>query len=250
MNEALNTSELGSKSYWDEAYEREIRNHAEDADDEGTVWFDDTGAEEKVLELLNKHAEEGSLSEVDGDTYSASKFLDLGTGNGHMIFELREEGWQGDMVGVDYSETSVRLAQQIAAQRAESDASAEKNKAKNTTAFYKWDLLQDEPGAWLKDGFDVVLDKGTFDAISLSSETNAQGRRSHEGYREKVLPLIKPGGLFIITSCNWTRDEVLKWFEGADGQLSLVDEVDYPSFTFGGEKGQSVCTLAFKRKSD
>ena len=106
-----------------------------------------------------------------------------------------------------------------------------------------------EPGQWLADGFDAVLDKGTFDAISLSSETDQQGRRICETYRHRITPLIRPGQFFIITSCNWTRDELLNWFVAADGQLDFFDEAKYPTFTFGGHQGQSVCTLIFKRRS-
>ncbi|KAF4552918.1 Protein-lysine N-methyltransferase EFM4-like protein [Elsinoe fawcettii] len=246
MVEALNTSELGSRGYWDDAYAREIRNHAEDAEDEGTIWFDDTGAEDKVIELLEDLADNGNLIKSSSDGI-VTRFLDLGTGNGHMIFTLHEEGWEGELVGVDYSETSVQLARQIAVQR-QADSEDETNL--KLVQFRRWDLLNEAPGAWLEGGFDVVLDKGTFDAISLSSEVDESGRRAHEGYRASILPLIKPGGLFIITSCNWTREEVLKWFTEPDQELSLFKEVKYPSFTFGGQKGQSVCSLAFKRSAD
>ncbi|KAF2226212.1 hypothetical protein BDZ85DRAFT_288365 [Elsinoe ampelina] len=201
MAEPLNTSELGSKSYWDAAYRTELSNHATDASDEGTIWFSDTGAEEKVLSLLEDLADEGILhkcpsSDADADDGTAVPPPTSGEG---------------------------------------------------TVEFYRWDLLADDPGNWLGEGFDVVLDKGTFDAISLAEGTDGQGRRAHEGYRDRVLPLVKKGGFFVITSCNWTREEVLQWFGGGEGELRLFREVKYPSFTFGGKKGQSVCTLAFRR---
>ena len=175
----------------------------------------------------------------DGDkSIPASRILDLGTGNGHMVFTLEEEGWAGELVGTDYSEPSVLLCRQIAASKLGHDSSLR---------FEEWDLLNDPPGEWLGDGFDAVLDKGTFDAVSLSSETDGQGRRIVECYREKVVPLIKKGGFFIITSCNWTKEEVLNWFAVPGGDLRYFDEARYPTFTFGGQKGQSVCTLVFRR---
>jgi len=155
-----------------------------------------------------------------------------------MIFTLEEEGWAGELVGTDYSEPSVLLCRQIAASKFGHDSSLR---------FEEWDLLNDPPGEWLGDGFDAVLDKGTFDAISLSAEIDGQGRRIVECYREKVVPLIKKGGFFIITSCNWTKEEVLNWFDVPDGDLHYFDEAKYPTFTFGGQKGQSVCTLVFRR---
>lgn len=141
------------------------------------------------------------------------------------------------MVGVDYSAQSVRLAREIMG-----------GKGVEGVGFEEWDILSQEPGEWLGEGFDVVLDKGTFDAICLSQETDARGRRICEGYREKVEPLVKPGGRFLITSCNWTEEELKEWFGGEEGELEYVDKVKYPSFTFGGKTGSSVVTLCFQRK--
>lgn len=159
-----------------------------------------------------------------------------------MIFSLQEEGWSGELVGVDYSEASIQLARQIAAHQ--SDQAGEDSRLR----FEKWDILNHAPGPWLEAGFDAVLDKGTFDAISLSSETDGQGRRVCEYYREKILPLIKQDSFFIITSCNWTKEELLHWFVVPDGGLQYFDEAKYPTFTFGGQKGQSVCTLIFRKQ--
>jgi SAM-dependent methyltransferase len=180
--------------------------------------------------------DEGLLSKSD------SRILDLGTGNGHMLFALQDEGWAGELVGVDYSDASVRLARQIAAARGDQEDTA--------IRFEEWNLLDQQPGDWLADGFDAVLDKGTFDAISLSAETDAQGRRICESYRDHITPLIKPGHFFIITSCNWTKEELMNWFVAPDGQLIFFDEAKYRTFTFGGQQGQSVCTLIFQRRSD
>jgi len=233
LRESCDTTPADLKSSWDQAYAREIANHAQDAQDEGTIWFDDSGAEEKVVERLEALEDEGLLSKDN------SRILDLGTGNGHMLFSLLDEDWAGDLVGVDYSDTSVKLARQIAAARTEGGA---------PVTFEEWDLLNHQPGEWLGEGFDAVLDKGTFDAISLSSETDAQGRRICESYREHITPLIKPGQFFIITSCNWTKQEVMNWFVAPDGELQFFDEAKYPTFTFGGQQGQSVCTLIFQRR--
>ncbi|EKG17122.1 Methyltransferase type 12 [Macrophomina phaseolina MS6] len=247
----LDPSDLGTKAYWDEAYEREIANHAEHPSDEGTIWFSDAGAEERMLSYLDDLAddwklvkgddEEGAQAEAD-----STSFLDLGTGNGHLLFALRDEGWRGHMVGVDYSAKSVELARQIGRQRRAGGQSEHVLDVR----FEEWDILGQEPEKeWLGDGFDVVLDKGTFDAISLSAETDAQGRRIFESYREKVEPLIKPGGLLLITSCNWTADELKSWFVVEGGLLEYEDKIHYPSFTFGGKTGSKVCSLCFRKKS-
>jgi len=189
-----------------------------------------------MIELLEKLDDEGVLSKDSDET----RILDLGTGNGHMLFELRDSDWQGELIGVDYSETSVRLAEQIAGQRWEGDAA-------NGASFERWDILNEQPGEWLSDGFHALLDKGTFDAISLSAETDGQGRRICETYHERVVPLLRSGGFLVITSCNWTRNEILQWFTGPSSELKLFDEAKYPTFTFGGQQGQSVCTLVFQK---
>ena len=190
-----------------------------------------------MIGLLEDLEEDGLLEKAEAGT----RVLDLGTGNGHLLFELTEADWKGELVGVDYSDTSVQLARQIATQRHDSNAM-------QVPRFESWDILNEEPSDWLADGFGVLLDKGTFDAISLSAETDAQGRRICETYKERVLPLLRPDGFFIITSCNWTKDELLQWFTSAESSLELFKEAKYPTFTFGGQQGQSVCTLAFRKK--
>ncbi|EUC31962.1 hypothetical protein COCCADRAFT_99978 [Bipolaris zeicola 26-R-13] len=232
----LDPSELGTKSYWDAAYTTERKNFVANASDEGTIWFSDAGAEERMLSFLEDLSDEGQIHKEDDEENKGARFLDLGTGNGHLLFALREDEWSGEMVGVDYSTESVTLATSIR------DA---KDEAYADIAFYEWDILSQAPGAWLGEGFDVVLDKGTFDAICLSQEQDAQGRRICEGYREKVEPLVKKGGRFLITSCNWTEEELKEWFGG--GGLQFDGKVKYPSFTFGGKTGSSVVTLCFKR---
>lgn len=234
----LDPSELGTKSYWDAAYSTERTNFAANADDEGTIWFSDAGAEERMLSFIEDLSDEGHIYK-GGNEHKGARFLDVGTGNGHLLFALREDDWTGEMVGVDYSTESVRLAGSIRDAKEDKDTYAD-------IVFHEWDLLTQTPGAWLGGGFDVVLDKGTFDAICLSQEMDAQGRRICEGYREKVEPLVKKGGRLLITSCNWTEDELKGWFIG--GELAFEGKVTYPSFTFGGQTGTSVVTLCFKRR--
>jgi len=241
MTTHLDPSELGTKSYWDAAYTAECDNFSTNPTDEGTIWFSDAGAEERMLAFLEDLADEGILYKEkvsDGESQQlATRFLDLGTGNGHLLFALRDDGWRGEMLGVDYSSQSVTLAATI---RDAKDASY------HDISFREWDILAAGDGSWAGSGFDVVLDKGTFDAICLSQDTDEHGRRICERYREKVEPLVKKGGRFLITSCNWTEEELKAWFGGGD--FAFEDKVTYPSFTFGGQTGSSVVTLCFLRR--
>ncbi|EXJ80342.1 hypothetical protein A1O1_08486 [Capronia coronata CBS 617.96] len=141
--------------------------------------------------------------------------------------------------------------------------------------FQVLDLINDTPTeqAWWpieSDGFDLVLDKGTFDAISLSSATVSVGpgpsndsdgalsvreRRVCELYPAKVLSMVKPGGFLLVTSCNWTEEEVISWFtsatlprtEESGGRFEVYDTIKYPVYEFGGQKGQGVASVCFRR---
>jgi hypothetical protein len=100
-------------------------------------------------------------------------------------------------------------------------------------------------------GFDIVLDKGTFDAISLADD--AKATRVCERYPDIARRLVRRGGFLIVTSCNWTEDELVKWFVAGkeDGEkkdaLVVWGRVEYPRFRFGGQEGQGVCTVCFQR---
>ena len=141
-------------------------------------------------------------------------------------------------MGVDYSEKSVEFARRIAGSKGVE------------VEFRQWDIMssarkvildRDQEGGW-----DVVLDKGTFDAISLSEEKDERGRRLCEGYKERMMPLVREGGLFLVTSCNWTGEELRAWFGGVG--LSVVGEVGYRSFVFGGAKGQTISSVCFRKE--
>ncbi|KAL7905915.1 S-adenosyl-L-methionine-dependent methyltransferase [Trichoderma velutinum] len=260
----LDPSELGTKEYWDKLYTTELTNHAANPSDTGTNWFDDSDAEGRIVAFLD------SLTEDDQDilerplSKEGAALLDLGCGNGELLFSLRDDGWEGEMLGVDYSAQSVALAQRIGETRdAEEEAEAEegeKEEAAKTPSvrFLEWDLLAgpispDDAASPLSFApsqetlFDIILDKGTFDAISLSA-ANADVNPC-EAYRKRLLQLLNPnGGVFLVTSCNWTEPELRSWFEeDEDGQLRVVGRVEYPTFTFGGVKGQTITTLCFRR---
>jgi SAM-dependent methyltransferase len=236
---------------WEAAYERELHNHTSDTTDEGVIWFDESAAEDRVVRKLRAYdaAEGGPLDRA------RARFLDLGTGNGHMLFALREDEaeagdrWRGDLVGVDYSWKSVELAGRIDERRraALEEEDDDDGRGWARVMFRHWDILADAPGEeWLGDGFDVVLDKGTFDAISLMPRTEGTPHPC-EVYRDKVAGLIKPGRFLFITSCNWTKEELIDWLTDGEGTLVYHDEAEYPTFRFGGQVGQSVVSLVFRK---
>jgi len=64
------------------------------------------------------------------------------------------------------------------------------------------------PSSELK-GFDVCIDKGTFDAISLNPEDREEAKKH---YVTSLRTVLQPGGFFIITSCNWTKEQLMQIF--------------------------------------
>lgn len=198
-------------------------------------------------------------------------------------------GFRGDMVGVDYSERSVVLSRALHSDSSfdrdpnpgkkgtvddEDDASGLDHYPNTTEGipvsrdhdqgirFEVWDILASDgdfsgqdPGKRLDwfpydtGGFDIVLDKGTFDAVSLSDEhVPGSGERVCERYPGIARTLVRRGGFLVVTSCNWTEDELAQWFTGDhDDELKVWGRVEYPRFRFGGHEGQGVCTVCFQR---
>ena len=244
---------------WDAYYQNDIDHDKED-DDEGAdladpsqleSWFDDVGAPTKVLNYLTS----------DKFPLSAQKatcsVLDLGTGNGSALFSLFiDGGYSGSLVGVDYSEQSIQLAEKLKSRYDRIFATQQHKTA--AIAFEIFDLITSNPTEaswWPADakGFDLVLDKGTFDAISLSSERihdgNGTETRLHELYPKRTATLVKPGGFFLITTCNWTEDEIISWFTSGDMRktFEVFHKIKYKSFSFGGHQGQGVSTVCFRK---
>ena len=100
----------------------------------------------------------------------------------------------------------------------------------------------------------VVLDKGTFDAISLMPSENleekggAMRQRDHKAlakYLASVERLLVSGGTLLITSCNWTETELEKLFAP---HFDVQDRIQHPVFEFGGIRGQAVSTLALQKR--
>ncbi|KAB8254770.1 methyltransferase domain-containing protein [Aspergillus pseudonomiae] len=292
----LAPSELGTKDYWETFYARTLTHIStkqtpqqettnadsdaesiDDDDDPGTSWFSEHNAPDKVLQFLA--AEDFPLAPCNNTGASHPSILDLGTGNGSMLALLRKRGgFRGVMVGVDYSARSVELARELQRLKMHSayltdDEDEEEEGAGDgpEIRFEEWDILHSaeevaEQGKldWFpygEGGFDIVLDKGTFDAVSLSEEVvegdadaSVAGkkvqRRVCEMYPGVARRLVKKGGFLVVTSCNWTEEELVMWFtrEKEEGdRLEVWGRVEYPRFRFGGKEGQGVCTVCFQR---
>jgi EEF1A lysine methyltransferase 2 len=124
---------------------------------------------------------------------SPSRVLEVGSGNGTLLFALLESGYlPHTLCGIDYSEDAIKLSRAIAA-----------NKGSEATeiTFAICDFLcQDPPEK--PDSWDLILDKGTYDAMSLGEKDNS-GHAPNFRYPERVARLLKPGGCFLITCTQY-----------------------------------------------
>ncbi|KAI8534515.1 hypothetical protein RHMOL_Rhmol10G0096000 [Rhododendron molle] len=281
------TSMLGFQSYWNATYADELSNfrvhgHA------GEIWF---GAE--VMEtvaswtkslctdicqghLLNPvdEDESGSVEQSCKDLISWS-VLDIGTGNGLLLQELAKQGFN-DLTGTDYSEGAVDLARSLADRDGFTDIkflpmSASKNAhcqeylLMTRTVALIWFQVDDVLETKLERKYQLVMDKGTLDAIGLHPD----GPIKRIMYWDSVSRLVLPGGILVITSCNSTKDELVLEVDnfnqrsigtsqepgtvgdqevGRDPPFRYLDHVrSYPTFMFGGSIGSRVATVAFQR---
>jgi hypothetical protein len=72
------------------------------------------------------------------------------------------------------------------------------------------DILNLENSELKERHFDVCVDKGTYDAISLNPE---DAKTCREVYKKYLAKLLNTAGIFALASCNWTIDELKEFFE-------------------------------------
>ncbi|CAH1756777.1 10239_t:CDS:2 [Entrophospora sp. SA101] len=150
-------SELGKKEYWDLLYKRENKNFQEFGDI-GEIWFGQDSVEKMVISNSSK----------------STSILDIGCGNGHLLLELAKNHQYTNLVGIDYSSDAIELAKNI----------AKDQDFDHIISYYVYDFIENnddnEIGKSIfyqnylsnkstnqQQKFDIILDKGTFDAITL-----------------------------------------------------------------------------------
>ncbi|KAG5635727.1 hypothetical protein H0H81_010305 [Sphagnurus paluster] len=189
-SDAFDSSKLGTKEHWDTIYEEELNNF-EEIGDEGEIWFGEESVERMVEWVLENIPSSSNPSTVE-----------VGSGNGTLLFALAEAGYRvTHLSGIDYSSGAVKLAKSIAMSR------------ELHIAFNVSDFLQDDPPPlpYMEDSsdgvWDLILDKGTYDAIALGIK-DENGDSPVVKYPGRVDSILKPGGFFLITSCNFTEEEL------------------------------------------
>ncbi|XP_036191502.1 EEF1A lysine methyltransferase 2 isoform X2 [Myotis myotis] len=174
-------SALGTREHWDAVYERELHTFQEYGDT-GEIWFGEESVN-RLLRWMQRH-------KIPLD----AAVLDIGTGNGVLLVELAKLGFS-NITGIDYSPSAIQLSGSI----------IEKEGLSNITLKVE-DFLNLPTEL---SGFHVCIDKGTFDAISLNPDNAIEKRKQYVNSLSRVL---KVNGFFLITSCNWTKEELLNEF--------------------------------------
>lgn len=130
----------------------------------------------------------------------APSILEVGSGNGNLLFALACAGYPPSrLAGIDYSPDAVALSSSVAESRgvefkeivfAEADFLDERERRTGMPRV---------SGMRAGEGWDVVMDKGTYDAIALSENVDANGDRVYRRYPLRIAEILKPGGYFLIT---------------------------------------------------
>lgn len=214
--EELEPSVLGTKEHWDQCYQRELDNFSQNGD-VGEVWFGDE-AGLRMVNWLVDHPEYVDQSE---------SILDSGTGNGMLCIDLVRDGFT-NVTGVDYCKDAIMLARKVS------------EEAGVQVQFEVGNILTRDTSS-LSRTYKVVTDKGTFDAISLSMNA----KNDKQAYIKNTADILTEDGLLVITSCNWTEEELVLQFSDF---FELLDSVPTPSFSFGGKTGRSITTVIFRKK--
>lgn len=107
------------------------------------------------------------------------------------------------------------------------------------------------------------MDKGTYDVIGMNDDNKEKRNR----YKENIMNLLQPNGMFLIISCNWTQQELNEQF--GDGMILLhnililifviyflyfsfivfqmLHTIPTPSYQFGGAVGNTLSATLYKK---
>lgn len=238
--EELQGSVLGTHEYWEQSYSKEIKNYKTHGD-VGEVWFEEE-SQMRIINWMEKNLDRlplvgfhGGPTSIDNTENSSLRkdlrIVDIGCGNGMFLIELSRLGYK-NLHGVDYSAEAINLALTIAKDQDLTDIDY---KVLNIT-----DLQACHDYGYGK--FDIVHDKGTYDAISLNPNDSPLKRKI---YCDVVHDLLQRNGLFIITSCNWSENELMTSFKQ---NFQLLTTIPTPTFRFGGKIGNLVTSSVFTKK--
>lgn len=173
--------------------------------------------------------------------------IDIGCGNSYSLVKLHEKGFR-NLVGTDYAPTAIEHSRHVMLSECskETDPATGEEKVEGTLELVVDDITDTklEPHS-----FELGFDKGTYDAILLAPGDEKERAERLGKYRKCVHLLMKLDTVayFVITSCNFTKDELIKQFEDT---FVYHSHLEYPVMMFGGAKGSTNATVIFTPRKD
>ena len=211
-------SRLGTLEHWNEAYKQEIEQFKNNGNELGDIWFGKNLQKKLVNYILKNFPDKNT------------KIFDVGFGNGVLLYKLAKKDYI-NLYGIDYSPDSVQLAKMII------ESKEKKNRKKFKINLFCEDI--NTTNKIINETFDVIHDKGSFDAYMMNNKNTL------ENYHKYIKSYSKNGSILIITSCNNTREELMKKFPSEKG-FQFIDEIKNKTFVFGGQEGQQQATQIYK----
>lgn len=225
---------LKKEGYWDDHYREELKNFDQNGD-EGEIWFG--------VRLTRRIVERLLLRIINQEEFA---LLDIGCGNAALLCMLVEQMREKKLphssdrvklVGVDYSKESIALAKRVVDNRNLSD----------TITLYQADILEPTCSDCFGIKYQFLVDKGTLDAICLLyGETAEKLHQTKIRYLESVYYCAKEGSVFLLASCNNTKDELLSLFDlkcRYQRHAELIDILETPKIIYGGKEGSQVSCI-------
>ena len=211
-------SKLGTQQHWNEAYKQEIEQFKNNGNELGDIWFG-KDLQKRLVNYIIKHYPDKN-----------TKIFDVGFGNGVFLYKLAKNGYI-NLYGIDYSPDSLQLAKMII-----------ESKEKKHGKEFKLNLFCEDINTTNKiinETFDIIHDKGSFDAYMMNNKNTL------DNYYKYIKSYSKNGTIFIITSCNNTREELKSKFPIEKG-FQFIEEIKNKTFVFGGQEGQQQATQIYK----
>lgn len=163
---------FGTKRYWDSHYAKYATQQAADDTDEWYLAY--TGGLDEILS--------GAMSRGRD-----SAVLDIGCGTSRMLRDMRESGHVGELVGCDFS--GVELARRC---NAGLDIAIKEADCRSCAAVLG------------RDAFDLILDKGTVDALLCDEDEGEENVRRECG---QVREMLRVGGTFCLVTPKYPEEE-------------------------------------------
>ena len=211
-------SPLGTLNHWENSYLQEIEQLHNNNSELGEIWFG-KALQKKIVNYINENFDK------------KINILDIGCGNGVFLYKLSKKNFE-NLFGIDYSIQSINLAKEIITIK------EKKHNKKFNINFFQEDINNKSNNINIK--FDIIHDKGSLDAFLMNKNNSIENY-----YKYLFSYSIKNKTIFIITSCNNTKEELLNKFSLEKG-FKLINEIKSKTFSFGGHEGNDHVTLIFQ----